>query len=503
MWRFYICVPVLLIASCGAASQRQPTASVIASDDTGRATIRQDAFRRCWDSREAMARGVMGTPDRTRWQQECDEEAGAAVDDAERTNTVNERSESIADENDLNALQERCVADAHAAATKGGSVDFSSHRAECDDVVEKESGRRADRRKRSVVEAARKDPRCRIKTSYFNGETSEYPWCDPRTQEDCDELRKKLPNEYVTGSRGGSGIRCDRLPTRQAVAARRTAREQEACTTKNAREKLDEESLAFETESERTDLMPGVFAKCVEERATPCQKLVDTDDLVGAAACWSRSPWGESLKGDPSYEPSVVIKCLQQTTERRSRAAACFTMPDNSDEQIVAKADCVRDTKLTPAVGMATRCGHLDVSGYYDRASTGFAADVQQIEAKAKEPRTKLDTRNSVCGTYQTIALLEGQMKQQQAIERESGVVDLDARRQIGATLVLLRNEQSRLLSEFKRLWKRSLNRASDCAVTTRKLSSPRPPQNPKPTGSERSGIVDPFDGAAAPDSKR
>jgi hypothetical protein len=94
------------------------------------------------------------------------------------------------------------------------------------------------------------------------------------------------------------------------------------------------------------------------------------------------------------------------------------------------------------------------------------ASAVEASETKSKEPEERLRARSSVCNSFRLIEIYNGQMKRQRAIERESGVEDLDAKRRIGEALVLAKDMQTEALSDFKRLWKRSFKRATDCTAS-------------------------------------
>lgn len=463
MWRFYVRLPILLLMSCGAATHHEPTASAVGGDDADRATIRQSAFRRCWEHNEAMARGVMGTPDRSAWQRECDQQAAVAVTDAERSNSVSERSAAISNEADLQALWDKCVADAHAAAVRARGTDYDSHQAECDQLVKQESERRGQRKKQDAIEVARNDPRCQVVVKHRPMQDNPVI-CVPRTQEDCVELKAKVKSIYVTGPGGGPEISCDPLPTREMVTTRRAERAKEACSNKNAREEIRYDSTSPEGDPDDDDAVQAVLTKCIEDRAAPCQALVDADDLIGAGACWSKWPWADQLKGDSSYDAQVMTSCLQRAKTLVDDATGCRAMTENGDDQLVAKADCFSKNDLSRTRGI--RCGHLVLTGYVQRAADKLKPDAEAIDAKAKEPREKLKARNSVCTTFELIEIYDGQMKRQREIERESGVQDLDAKRKIGEAIVVAKGVQANALADFKRLWKRSFKRATDCAAS-------------------------------------
>lgn len=93
-------------------------------------------------------------------------------------------------------------------------------------------------------------------------------------------------------------------------------------------------------------------------------------------------------------------------------------------------------------------------------------SNVDASETKLKEPDERMRARNSACTTFELIEIYDGQMRRQRAIERESGVEDLDAKRRIGEALVLAKNTQAKALADFKRLWKRTFKRATDCAAS-------------------------------------
>lgn len=93
-------------------------------------------------------------------------------------------------------------------------------------------------------------------------------------------------------------------------------------------------------------------------------------------------------------------------------------------------------------------------------------SNVDASETKLKEPDERLRARNIACNTFELIEIYDGQMKRQRAIERESGVEDLAAKRRIGEALVLAKNTQAKALADFKRLWKRTFKRATDCAAS-------------------------------------
>lgn len=92
-------------------------------------------------------------------------------------------------------------------------------------------------------------------------------------------------------------------------------------------------------------------------------------------------------------------------------------------------------------------------------------ADTQAIETTAEDPQARVRARNIACNAFEWIEIYDGQMKRQRAIERESGVEDLAAKRKIGEVLAGAKIARAKALVDFKRLWKRSFDRATDCAT--------------------------------------
>jgi len=175
----------------------------------------------------------------------------------------------------------------------------------------------------------------------------------------------------------------------------------------------------------------------IDENASPACITVESIDVVNGMMARQRRIEQESGVADLSAKRKlggmlVVLKgqlAAQQAAFKRDTGRAF---------------DRKRDCGAQPVVNESNR----------DASAT-----------KSNEPDERLRARNSACTTFELIEIYKGQMKRQRAIERESGVEDLDAKRRIGEALVLAKNTQAKALADFKRLWKRSFKRAADCAT--------------------------------------
>lgn len=407
MWRFCVCMTIPLYVSCGAAaSQRKPTASLVAGDDTQVAMIRQDAFRRCWDHFDAMARGVTADPDRSWWQEQCDKEARVAVEDADRTNSVNERSASIANENELRALWDKCVADAHAAAVRARGTDYDSHQAECDSLVRQDSERREQERQNQDRVA---DKTQRLEHERRDAEEPAIKRADeqwPVEEQPSAETRAK---DYQIAI--GDGAVTDDAATKAPVDANGTlAADLGVALPDDARTKA------------AVDKARAEYKKRAEEPPPACSTL-ESIELVNGLMDRERGIEQESGVVDLSAKRKYGGMLVALKGQLAAQKAA---FKSDTGRAFDRKRDCVE-------------------------------------QPVANE--SNVDTSESVCGTFDLIEIYNGQMKQQRAIERESGVEDLAAKRRIGEALALAKSVQAKALADFKRRWKRSFKRATDCAT--------------------------------------
>jgi hypothetical protein len=262
------------------------------------------------------------------------------------------------------------------------------------------------------------------------------------------------------------------------------------------RQALTDEIAEHEAAGQRYEtVVPGNFEdevqrrqkQCVDTRFAPCQAKIDVDDLIGATACWRQVH--DSVDELDVNKPEQVQACVDGITAALREATACLALPERTDDEILAKSDClgkelrpvtnpntnpfarVPAPAPMPASAPAQRlrldsmCGRFSLGKYVDSrlAAAKMDDEVARIDAKAKEPRAKVGARNSACNSFNVIKLMESQLDQERAVGRESGYVDANKMHEIGSTLVLLRGQQRAVLDEFRRLWKRPLDRTRDC----------------------------------------
>lgn len=283
--------------------------------------------------------------------------------------------------------------------------------------------------------------------------------------------------------------RLERARQRQAERdQRRQLRETAPCTEDNTRQGLKDEIAEQEeaghgyntvVRSSFEDELRRRQQQCVDSRIAPCQTKIDSDDdLAGAAACWMQIH--DHVDPPDENRPEQVQACFDDVVAAVQEATACLALPERTDDNILAKADCLsrklrhaRDPSVgrvqAPALGQRPRldntCGHFSLGKYVDRqlAAAKIDDEATRVEAKAKEPRARIGARNSACNSFNVIKLMESQLERERQVGRESGYVDANKMHEIGSTLVLLREQQRAALGEFRRLWKRPLDRAHDC----------------------------------------
>ncbi len=267
---------------------------------------------------------------------------------------------------------------------------------------------------------------------------------------------------------------------------RRKARETAPCTEDNTRQGLKDEIAEHEAAGQSYDtVVQGRFEdevqrrqkQCVDTRFAPCQAKIDVDnDLLGAAECWKQV---HDRVDEPGVnQPEDIQACLDGVTQDLQAVQTCVALPERSDDEVIVKADCMTQTvrdATDPSANLPrsrsqrkrpdNTCGHFSLGKYVAQqlAAAKIDDEAARIEAKAKDPRARVGVRNSACNSFNVITLMEGQLAQERAVGRESGYVDANKMHEIGSTLVLLRTQQHATLDEFRRIWKRSLDRTRDC----------------------------------------
>jgi hypothetical protein len=190
---------------------------------------------------------------------------------------------------------------------------------------------------------------------------------------------------------------------------RRDARKDEPCTDANAREDLldraedlkgeggerrylDEPprlthvgSAYYHVNEPSADDIKQRTAECVAKRTAKCQENLDALDTAEALVCWTEV---HDRVDEPTLNtPADLQACFDKIAAATDEAAACLSMPEKTDEQIVAKADCLASKSKFP-----TTCGHLDAGRYADqlRAAKHLDAEETGLQARAAAPRERL-----------------------------------------------------------------------------------------------------------------
>lgn len=229
--------------------------------------------------------------------------------------------------------------------------------------------------------------------------------------------------------------------------------------------------------------------RCQTEVLQVCQSGYDeTGDAAAAVSCLT-----EYVRLGPfRTEPQEVGKCLDVEMRRPAQELGCLSLPEQTDQELVAKADCfdAQSVYLLPECGsrggpcrkcvgqnaynctVVRHCGVIALDSQLGQIEVkiGVEPEKARIVAAARVPRQRLSQVEDLCRSVarvdevlSAIRTMELRMKELKGPALQPWI---DGRKKLEDGLPLIRQMVGSELGGYELRWKRKFNRAADCKLT-------------------------------------
>jgi hypothetical protein len=204
---------------------------------------------------------------------------------------------------------------------------------------------------------------------------------------------------------------------------------------------------------------------CLAGRYAECQAKLDHLGTAAAQTCWTNLP------KNPLVDASVP-RCLSAFNDEVAAVKTCIRLPETTETELEAKAKCLG---MPPRKSVAPNntespfkrntCGPLSLDPVIAAAeqSTNLTTRRTDLRRKLEPFRQRRNATDAACGDVHMLDMQYRLLKEQKDIEREGGVVDLEARRRIGQMIVITKKSMSNTLRNFKKVHGRVFDSKRDC----------------------------------------